>query len=174
MQPQHNTMTEPETNIRSLFSRAKALRVQLDSLESNSEDYQDSLRSAISALKQCRMLAEKLSLFSSNETEDDIPSSDLQYLSVDYFLGDLIPKQITVDRKTLLHEAQDAYGQYLHRLDRYDMLSKSDRKVYEKWQDNRDTFSVLTGSDASKKRETKVARFRQEKELTQKLEVRGD
>ena len=58
-------------------------------------------------------------------------------------------------------------------IDQYDMLSKSDRKLYETWQDDRDTFSVLGGSDASRKRDTKIARFKQEKELKQKLEVRS-
>ena len=169
----HVVMTEPQTNIRSLFSKAKTLRKQLESLESSSQGYHDSLRRALSALEECRQLAEEVSLFSPNETEDDISSSDLQYLSIDYFLGDLIPKKTKVDRKTLLREAQDAYNRYLQRLDQYDMLSKSDRKLYETWQDDRDTFSVLGGSDASRKRDMKVARFKQEKELKQKLEVRS-
>ena len=47
-------------------------------LEPSSTPYQETLQAAIAALDECRRLAERLSLFSPNETEDDIASGDLQ------------------------------------------------------------------------------------------------
>ena len=170
---QHIIMSELQTSIRTLFSTAKRLRKQLDSLESTNQAYQDGLREAISALEECRKLADDVSLFSPNETEEDVSSGDLQYLSIDYFLGDLIPRLTFADRKTLLQKTQDAYDRYLGRLDNYDMLSKEDRKLYERYLDNKDVFSLLTSPDASIRRGTKIARFKQEKDLKQKLEVRS-
>ncbi len=52
------------------------------------------------------------------------------------------------------------------------MLSKSDRKLYERYIDGRDDFSLTTSNDPSARRDAKIARYRQENELKLKLEVR--
>ena len=70
---------EPDTNIRTLFTTAKAQRQQLESSpESTSALYQENLQSAITSLETCRRLADRIALFSPNETEEDIASGDLQ------------------------------------------------------------------------------------------------
>ncbi|MCJ1390701.1 hypothetical protein MMC18_003562 [Xylographa bjoerkii] len=163
-------MTEAGVNIRTLFASAKDLRRQLESLQSTTQTYQENLQKAISTLEECRKLADKVSLFSPNETEEDIPSGDLQYLSIDYFLGDLIAKKIATDRKPLLQNAQEAYERYLGLLDTYSMLSKSDKKLYDRYLESRNGFTLLASSDMSIRRDTKIARFQQEKDLKQKLE----
>lgn len=169
-----HTMAESQTNIRNLFATAKQLQKQLESLESSSQVYQDNLQGAISTLEECRKLADKVSLFSPNETADDISSGDLHYLSIDYVLGDLVPRTKATDRKPLLRASQEAYERYLSLLDTYDLLSKSDKKLYERYLDNRDSFSLLPSDDVSIRRETKIARFQQEKDLKQKLQVRAE
>ncbi|MCJ1250625.1 hypothetical protein MMC30_007853 [Trapelia coarctata] len=163
-------MAESQTNIRTLFAKAKQLQKQLESLESSSQVYQENLQTAISTLEECRKLAGKVSLFSPNETADDISSGDLQYLSIDYILGDLVPRTKSTDRKPLLRVSQVAYERYLSLIDTYDLLSKNDKKLYERYQDSRDTFSLLPSSDMSIRRETKIARFQEEKDLKQKLQ----
>ena len=70
---------ESEANIRTLFASAKSARNDLEkSPDPTSTLYQENLQSAISALEQCRQIADRISLFSPNETEDDISSGDLQ------------------------------------------------------------------------------------------------
>ena len=164
-------MPEPPSNIRSLFATAQSLSKQLQQWETNSQIHQDNLRLAISSFEKCRKLADQISLFSPNETEDDISSGDLQYLSIDYHLGSLISRESTNDRKPQLQRSQDAYERYLGLLDIYSMLSISDRKLYERYQDNKVSFSVLPSTDASARRDTKIARFKQEQELKRKLEA---
>ena len=164
-------MAEADVNIRTLFARAKHLRTQLETLQSTTQAYQESLQNAISTLEECRKLAEKVSLFSPNETEEDIPSRDLQYLSIDYFLGDLVTKMTAADRKRLLQNAQEAYERYLGLLDTYHILSKSDKDLYERYLESRNTFTLLASSDMSIRRDTKIVRFKQEKDLKEKLEV---
>ena len=52
------------------------------------------------------------------------------------------------------------------------MLSKSDLKHYERYLEARDDFSVLsTSSDPASRRDNKVARYKQEKELQLKLDM---
>ena len=51
------------------------------------------------------------------------------------------------------------------------MLSRNDRKLYERYIDGRDDFSLLTSDDPSARRDAKIARYKQENELKLKLEV---
>ncbi len=51
------------------------------------------------------------------------------------------------------------------------MLSRNDRKLYERYLDGRDDFSVMTSNEPSARRDAKIARYRQENELKLKLEV---
>ena len=80
-------------------------------------------------------------------------------------------KDSVSDRKGALRRAQMAYERFLHLLDQYAMLSAADQKLHERYTDGRDEFSLLTGSDAAVRRDTKIRRYKQEKELKLKLEV---
>lgn len=72
-------MTELQSNIRTLFASSKAQRKALESnLEPNSAVYHENVQAALETLEECRRLARSLSLFSPNENEEDIASSDLQ------------------------------------------------------------------------------------------------
>lgn len=51
------------------------------------------------------------------------------------------------------------------------MLSNNDRKLYERYVDSRDDFSLTSSNDASARRDVKIARFKQEQELKLKLEA---
>ncbi len=51
------------------------------------------------------------------------------------------------------------------------MLSTGDRKLYERYMENRDEFSLISSNDPGARRDTKIARFKQENELKLKLEV---
>lgn len=68
-----------EKDIRTLFTSAKTQRNELESFaDPTSSIYQDNLQTAIASLEECRKIADRISLFSPNETEDDISSGDLQ------------------------------------------------------------------------------------------------
>ena len=70
---------EPDSNIRSLFTYAKTQRLELESSHNPTDAlYQENLQSAITALETCRKIADRISLFSLNETQEDIASGDLQ------------------------------------------------------------------------------------------------
>lgn len=71
-----------EENIKSIFASAEHQRKTIESsYESNTITYQQNLAAAIATYENCRQLAERLSLFSPNETLEDITSGDLQYVS---------------------------------------------------------------------------------------------
>ena len=70
---------EPDLNLRTLFNTAKTQRQQHDSSpDPTSTLYQENLFSAITTLETCRKILDRISLFSPNETEEDIATGDLQ------------------------------------------------------------------------------------------------
>ena len=70
---------DSDINIRTLFTTAKNQRKELESSpDPTSSVYQENLQAAITSLEECRKIADRISLFSPNETEDDISSGDLQ------------------------------------------------------------------------------------------------
>lgn len=68
-----------EQSIKSLFQSAESKRNAVEtSWDSNSSTYKENLAAAIATYEQCRQVADRLSLFSHNETLEDIASWDLQ------------------------------------------------------------------------------------------------
>ena len=51
------------------------------------------------------------------------------------------------------------------------MLNARDRKLYERFLEGRDDFSLISTTDPAARRDTKIARYKQENELKLKLEV---
>ena len=69
-----------EQSIKSLFKSAESQRRDLESSwDSNTAQYQQNLAAAISTYEDCLDLADRISLFSPNETLEDLTSGDLQY-----------------------------------------------------------------------------------------------
>jgi immunoglobulin-binding protein 1 len=92
-------------------------------------------------------------------------------LTVDYLLAELVQRLSSANRETVLRRALGEYEKYLTKLEDYELLSARDRKLFAQYSENPSNFSLASKSDAANRREVKVARFREEKELKQKLEV---
>lgn len=68
-----------DQSLKSLFSAAEALRRHIESsFGSNPDARQQQISDAVAAYEECRVLADRMSLFSPNETLEDITSGDLQ------------------------------------------------------------------------------------------------
>ena len=94
-----------------------------------------------------------------------------RYMQIDYQLGDLIARRHDSDRRQILKSSQEAYDRFLSSVDLYGMLSFADKKLYEEYQEAPASFSMTSKKDAATRRENKIARFRQERQLKQELEV---
>ena len=67
-----------ESSLGSLFRSASIKIRALDTFSSASDvAYQENVLAAIESLEQCRVIAPQISLFSPNETLEDIASSDI-------------------------------------------------------------------------------------------------
>lgn len=170
-------MAEESRSLRSLHTEAEQNRHTLSTFpSSNSDVFQETLTKAINLYTQCLELADRLSLFSPNESLEDISTSDLQYLTLSYHLAELTlrittTQHSTTARKQNLRRASQDYETYLKRLDTYDILSRADRALLETYQEAPQTFTTTPSapSDASARRDKKIARFKAEKALKQKL-----
>ncbi|KAL8167671.1 hypothetical protein V2J09_009170 [Rumex salicifolius] len=87
-----------EMTLPSLFEQAR----KTHQLASESVVDQDGIRKGCQALEKCVEMISKLGLFSSNETTDDISTSNLKYLLVPYYLGELTEKFLQDDRIQVL------------------------------------------------------------------------
>ncbi|KAL1303557.1 hypothetical protein AAFC00_006927 [Neodothiora populina] len=164
-------MAEEGNSLKALYSSAETKRAELEAaINSNTPAYQDKLAAAIATYEKCLRLVDQVALFSDNESVDDLSSNNIQYLLIHYRIADLLQRQTAADRKTALSQAQSSYAQYLKSLDNYDLLSAGDARLFERYRESPNTFSTASTTDPAARRETKISRFREEKEMRQKLD----
>ena len=94
-----------------------------------------------------------------------------RYILINYRLAELILRVSSTDRKAILHKGREAYERYLSLLENYEILSTAEKKLYQSYTENPTTFSTISTTDPNARRRTKIANFKQEKDLKQKLEV---
>jgi immunoglobulin-binding protein 1 len=168
-------MTAPGRSLQEVFTEAESKRSQLASLPfdpSPTGRYQETLSASIAAYQECLKIADQVSLFSPNESLEDISTKDLQYLLLYQALADVVLKVASADRKATLKAAQNYYERFLRQLDSYDTLSPGDAKLYERFLEDRDGFSAIpTTGDAFARRDAKVARYRDGVAMRESLQV---
>jgi immunoglobulin-binding protein 1 len=164
-------MADEDRSLRSVYEEAEEKRYTVEnSFDSNSSAFQENVQLAIQLYEQCLKIVDHLSLFSPNESLEDIGTVDLQYLLLNYRIAELVLRINNRERKANLERAQRSYGRYLKQLDDYEMLSKNDAGLAEQYKESPNTFSTASTSDAAARRETKIRRFKEEKALKQRLD----
>ncbi|KIW64598.1 hypothetical protein PV04_09521 [Phialophora macrospora] len=161
---------DSEPSLGALFKQAKDQQDELEGLDPRTAQFKDTLQSIIHSLELCRQLIQQLSLFSTNEEVEDISTQDLQYLTVDHLLAEIKIKAYGADRLSSLREAGDLFEKFLTQLDHYSLLAASDRKLYERYLEQKASFRIVETNSAEEKRKIKIARFQDEKSLKQKLQ----
>ncbi|KAL2821631.1 TAP42-like protein [Aspergillus granulosus] len=163
-------MEQPQT-LRSLFTDAKREKTALESrTDSNTDTYRKDVNATIAKLEECQRLVGALSMFSSNELLEDIATSDLPYLTVDYLIAELLQRSYNADREATLQRVLQQFETYLARIDDYALLNPKDKKLYDRYVANPTSFSLTQTNDAATRRDVKISRFKEEKELKQRLE----
>lgn len=67
-----------DQSLKSLFRKAEHSRTLVESsYETNTDTFRDILATAVATYEECRVLADRLSLFSPNELLEDIATGDL-------------------------------------------------------------------------------------------------
>ncbi|KAK5107884.1 hypothetical protein LTR62_000594 [Meristemomyces frigidus] len=167
-------MGEQQGSLRSVFEAAEQKQQHLSTYQrANSSAFQETLIEALQLYEECVSIAHRISLFSPNESLEDISTPDLHYLLLHHRIADLLlqanPSDID-NRKANLLRAQKSFEQFLKQLDNYDILGKDDVALFDQYHDSPNTFSTASTTDAAARRDAKIKRFREEKALKQKLE----
>lgn len=94
-----------------------------------------------------------------------------RYLTVEYHIAELLQRSYNSDRESTLRRALGEYEKYLARSEDYELLNTNDKKLYERYVANPSSFSLTQTNDPATRREVKISRFKEEKELKERLEV---
>ncbi|KAI6086164.1 type 2A phosphatase-associated protein 42 [Hypoxylon rubiginosum] len=166
-------MGDEPRSLKSVFQAAEFKRITLEgTYETNSPTYQEDLGQALELYQECIQIIDKICLFSPNEGLEDIATSDLPYLLVNYRIAELLQKvstQSPLERKAALKATRDAYERLLHLLDSYSILTQSESKLFTQYNDDPAAFSTISTSDPAARRNAKISNFKAEKELKTKL-----
>ncbi|KAI0873576.1 TAP42-like family protein [Hypoxylon argillaceum] len=167
-------MAEEPRTLKSAFQAAEAKRLAIEgSYNMASPSSPEDLAATLEAYKQCMQIIDKISLFSRNESLEDIATSSLPYLQVSYRIAELLqrsPASSPSERKVFLTPTREAYEKFLYLLDSYSILSPEDTKLFAEYNADATGFSVISTKDPNARRIAKISNFKAEKELKQKLE----
>ena len=90
---------------------------------------------------------------------------------IDFYLGDLYMKQNGDNRLRILESSRRSYRLYLTLCDAYELLSAPEKKLFEATVDPSPSPFFASTVDAAARREAKIAKYKQEKEMKTKIEV---
>ncbi|KAK0898416.1 Type 2A phosphatase-associated protein 42 [Friedmanniomyces endolithicus] len=112
-------MSDESRSLRSVYTEAEEKRTAIESSAySNSSTFQENLLAAIHLYEECVIIANRVALFSPNESLEDIATADLQFLLLNYHIAELILRiNGQQHRKANLQRAQQTYERYLKQLD---------------------------------------------------------
>ncbi|EGN95591.1 hypothetical protein SERLA73DRAFT_186691 [Serpula lacrymans var. lacrymans S7.3] len=148
-----------------LFSKALSTAAKATNLPTVEDETQDLIKSALTDLLHLNSRIIALSVFSPNETLEDISTRDLAYLSVPYVSAEVENRRRTTDpgeRMALLDQVQNHLRSYLENLDNYEIVQEAERALYEQ--------KSIAVKDAAKRRDMKIKQYQKEKDLRARIE----
>ncbi|KAM0245612.1 hypothetical protein ACHAP5_005262 [Fusarium lateritium] len=167
--------SEEPQSLRSLYEAAEEKRRALENaFEATSPAYRFDLEAALSLYASARDQISALALFSPNEGIEDVSTSDLPYLLLDSHIAELVqktPNQSPDQRLEVLAKSRAAYERFLAAVDGYGLVGAPYNRVLERYRDEPERFAVVASNDAAARRDGKIANYRAEKALKEKLEM---
>ncbi len=167
---------EPQS-IKALYASAESSRAALEAHpDPRSPAFSAALAATLALYARCRDQIAAASLFSPNESVEDVATSALPYILLDLRLADVVQRMPYVDppqRKLVVRRARAAYESFLALVDSYGLVAGRHAKLLERYRDDPEAFAVVatSGGDMAARRDAKIAAFKAEKELKTKLEI---
>ncbi|KAF3767854.1 hypothetical protein M406DRAFT_41054 [Cryphonectria parasitica EP155] len=160
-------------SLKSVFAQAEERRLALEgAFEVTDPSYRDVLSQAIEDYTECLDLISQLRIFSPNESLEDLSTGDLPYLLVHFHLAELIQKIHTTspkERCQVVDQTRSCYERFLLALDSYSILEPQYAKMLETYTEDPVSFSTISSSDPAARRNSKIANYKAEQALKQKL-----
>eukprot|EP00057_Strongylocentrotus_purpuratus_P031811 XP_785736.2 PREDICTED: immunoglobulin-binding protein 1 isoform X1 [Strongylocentrotus purpuratus] len=163
-----------------IFEEARKIQVELeDSAEpTNSQGYQNKVNKGIAQLEQATHMVNELSLFSRNEEIEECPTAHIRYLLLPAFLGDLTLKLQGEDRLNIVQKGKTYFKDYIRRCRDYGVTKE---EIPEDPPEESAQAGALPRAGGRPNlaamqcnRDAKIRRYKEAKELKQKLTALGD
>ncbi|GJN07045.1 hypothetical protein PR202_ga24834 [Eleusine coracana subsp. coracana] len=138
-----------------LFDKAS----RLHSLASSSSLDQEGIRKGVDLLRRCDEMVSKLGLFSSNETKDDVSTTNLKYLLVPYYLGEMTEQTAQEDRIPILKESQDHLKEFFSICEALELIPQDELELSRQKQPD-----TAANRRAQKAAQTKLQEIKEKKE----------
>lgn len=168
-------MDEKPKKLSAVFDEAWEVYEQLENSKLSTGDggYQSQLSKCIQLLEQSTLMVNELTLFSKNETAEEIPSSDIRYLLLPGLLGDLTMKITTDERTDVLHRAKVYWRDFLSRCKCYDLTEEDIPEEPSKDKTGNQTTGPPNLRAMEANRAAKIKRYKEKKEVEEKLKSLG-
>ncbi|KAF8643856.1 hypothetical protein AX16_008873 [Volvariella volvacea WC 439] len=152
-----------------LYARILKNATQAYTQPTSAESTQELIQSGLSDLKLLQHRIVNLSLFSPNETLEDISTRNLVYLTVPYVMAELQDRVTTTKRslrKVIIERCKNLYQSFISLLELYNIVPESEQEIYKR-------VVVVPGDIRSQalKREAKMKQYKHEKELRTRIDV---
>ncbi|PWA95719.1 2A phosphatase associated protein of 46 kD [Artemisia annua] len=146
-----------DMSLPSLFDKAR--KIHLQSSDDSTVD-KETLRKGCEALQHCEEMISKLGLFSTNETKQDITTTNLKYILVPFYLAELIEKTGGHDdRIDILKLSQAKLKEFISFCDAMELVPEDELEA-----------SAQGGQNAVvDRRAKKIARFKRQRAAESKL-----
>ncbi|KAK8690428.1 hypothetical protein V6N13_073961 [Hibiscus sabdariffa] len=135
----------------------QARKIHLASTESGAD--QDLVKKGCEVLGKCEDMINKLGLFSSNETKDDISTTNLKYLLVPFYLAELTEKLARDERIQILKVSQAKLKEFISFCEAMELVP----------QEELEASSQGASNSFADRRALKIARFRRQRAAEAKL-----
>lgn len=151
-------------SLKDLWKEAGQSKAQLDksTLRRDSPAYAELYDSTLAQFAQCHAVAQQLGLFSSNESNEDLGTSDLEYLATPYQLAAVLDRAPLSKRAGALVLAKQYYLEFLTCLDNYKLIPQAYSQRLRRIQNKSKPDPVLD-------RAFKVESFKFQQQLKQQI-----
>lgn len=120
----------------------------------------DAVRKGCEVLEMCGDMVGKLGLFSSNETKDDISTTNIKYILVPYYLGELIERIAQDDRLQILKASQAKLKEFISFCEAMELVPEEELEA----------VAQARPTAFADQRARKIARFKRQRAAESKLQ----
>ncbi|KAK8686525.1 hypothetical protein V6N13_125549 [Hibiscus sabdariffa] len=146
-----------DMSLAALFKQARKIHLTV----TESGDDPDLVKKGCELLGKCEDMVNKLGLFSSNETKDDISTANLKYILVPFYLAELTEKLARDERVPILKLSQAKLKEFISFCEAMELVPQEELEAFAQGQGASNSFAD--------RRALKIARFRRQRAAEAKL-----
>uniref|UniRef100_A0A2M3Z9C3 Putative immunoglobulin-binding protein 1 n=1 Tax=Anopheles braziliensis TaxID=58242 RepID=A0A2M3Z9C3_9DIPT len=138
---------------------------------------QNEINKCMRAFEDATRLVSLVGMFSSNESIEEVPTENLRYLLLPYYLGRMSCQLQSQDRKEVVEVAEIYYKDFLKRCEQYGLFEKPDHDT-DSLAQAVESAAIVPGAMSDKLRELnrmgyerqeKIRKYQEKKELEEKI-----